>query len=167
MSLSRSQQSAASVGGGVAARGTKEQQREKKRSKAGAGPSVLSDPGANVSSTTDTLLSPLSHSSSPAPSSPGPGASFPPSSSSSSSPETLLIAEAEDYIVHLLRCFAQGMCWASRFEGEKSVEAYLGLPGEQLRTWRAMVGVAEGWMERLEYEKVRFPPFVSAFLLRA
>ncbi|KDE06691.1 hypothetical protein MVLG_03037 [Microbotryum lychnidis-dioicae p1A1 Lamole] len=146
MALTRSQLSA---NGGGAATTRSAAARDKKRNKAGAGPSVLSDPGS------EALSPPSITSSSPAPSSPG-ATMHPPPASTSVQPASILDAatqEAEDYVAHLLRCFASAATNAAKFESAKTIEALLLLPVEQQRTWRCLVGIAKAHLELLNYEK--------------
>lgn len=140
MSQTRSQQSRAPT------------MRDKKRSKAGAGPSVLSDAGSEP-------LSPTSHSSSPAPSSPG---------GSHAQAQILAVLdpavqEAEDYVAGTLRAFGRAAACAALFESAKAIEALMGLPVEQQRSWRCLVGVGRAHMEMLNYDKVRL--FLLLFLV--
>lgn len=145
MSLSRSQQTngSSTSTASVPLGGRSVNPRDKKRTKAGAGPSVLSDAGSDA-------LSPISHSSSPAPSSPG----LAQQQQQQQLAADPAVQEAEDYVANLLRCFARAECYAAKFESGKAIEALMALPVEQQRTWRALVGVAKGHFERLDYEKV-------------
>ncbi|GAA5878306.1 hypothetical protein JCM1840_002375 [Sporobolomyces johnsonii] len=141
MTLSRSQTSA---NGRNAVASTAA--RDKKRSKANAGPSVLSDAGSDALSPP-----PPSHSSSPAPSSPGASAQQqPPSIASALDPAR---QEAEDYVSGVLRCFARAEVARARYEGAKCLEALGGLPVEQQRTARCLIGVAKAHFEMLNYDK--------------
>ncbi|CEQ43033.1 SPOSA6832_04921 [Sporobolomyces salmonicolor] len=120
--------------------------RDKKRSKANAGPSVLSDAGSDALSPP-----PPSHSSSPAPSSPGASAQQQhPRIASSLDPAR---QEAEDYVSGVLRCFARAEVARAKYEGAKCLEALAGLPVEQQRTARCLIGVAKAHFEMLNYDK--------------
>ncbi|SCV67008.1 BQ2448_5654 [Microbotryum intermedium] len=146
MALTRSQLSA---NGGGAATTRSAAARDKKRSKAGAGPSVFSDAGS------EALSPPSMTSSSPAPSSPGTTMHPPPTSTSMQQVSIVDAAmqEAEDYVAHLLRCFAAAATNAAQFESAQTIEALLLLPVEQQRTWRCLVGIAKAHLELLNYEK--------------
>ncbi|GAA5822615.1 hypothetical protein JCM11251_004317 [Rhodosporidiobolus azoricus] len=131
--------------------------RDKKRSKAGAGPSVLSDSTSTIGSTDGRAVSPSSSS----PSSPGgtypPAISSilpPPTSTTQPDPSTLAARqEAEDYVVSLLRNFAKAEASLSRFEKRGVVEALSGLGAEQARTARAVRMLGRASFEAGEYEK--------------
>ncbi|KAK4048734.1 anaphase-promoting complex subunit cdc27 [Microbotryomycetes sp. JL221] len=145
MVLTRSQQNTtgSSSTGPVGSRSS----RDKKRSKAGAGPAVLSD----VSS---EFMSPQSHSSSPGPSSPGGGGGFAALDSlAQSTLSAATIQEAEDYVFVILRCFGRAAACAAKYESAKCIEALMALPLEQQKTWRAQVGLAKAHMELLTYDK--------------
>ncbi|GAA6023855.1 hypothetical protein JCM10207_005396 [Rhodosporidiobolus poonsookiae] len=161
MAPSRSQSSASGRTGGTTATGA----RDKKRTKAGAGPSVLSDSTSTVGS---DALSPVS-SSSPGPSSPpaatvaltgstGSTASGAPSLSAlaalAPTPADLAARnEAEAYVLSVLRAFAHAEAALSGYDAERALEALAGLPGEQARQARAMRAVGRARFERGEYEK--------------
>ncbi|GAA5861650.1 hypothetical protein JCM8547_000694 [Rhodosporidiobolus lusitaniae] len=158
MAPSRSSQS--SQNGAVRTNGTSSSTRDKKRSKAGAGPSVLSDSTTSTTtslSTTasDTGLSPPTNgngyaaSSSPGPSSPH---TTLPALPAPVDPSVLAARfEAEDYVLHLLRQFGKAEVGLARFEGGSVVEAVAGLGGEQRGTARAWRGVGRARFERGEY----------------
>ncbi|KAI5480971.1 20S cyclosome subunit (BimA/Nuc2/Cdc27) [Pseudohyphozyma bogoriensis] len=110
--------------------------RDKKRTKNGTGPSVLSDAGSDA-------FSPPSHSSSPVPSSPGGG-------SHAVDPGAL---EAEDYVATTLRCFGRAAVCAARFESAKAVESLVALPAEQQKSWRCFLAIGRAHFEMLNYDK--------------
>lgn len=146
MAVSRSQGSRSGVSAGSATAAASAA-RDKKRSKNGTGPSVLSDAGSDA-------RSPTSHSSSPAPSSPGGGGNH----------QALQLAadpavqEAEDYVVGTLRCFGRAAVAAARYEGAKVIEALMALPVEQQKSWRCLIGVGRAHLEMLNYDKARLSP---------
>jgi anaphase-promoting complex subunit 3 len=131
--------------------------RDKKRSKSGTGPSVLSD---NGSVEAFSPRSRNSHSSSPAPSSPG-ASTIHPHYHRDSQPQLLASSlmeagaqEAEDYVADMLRSFAMAACCAAQYESKKVIEALATLPIEQQRSWRCWIGVAKAHFEMLNYDKV-------------
>ncbi|BGP37723.1 anaphase-promoting complex subunit cdc27 [Rhodotorula kratochvilovae] len=135
MAVSRSQSSvtgrqANGTNGGTA--------RDKKRTKGGAGPSVLSDAGSE----------PISHSSSPAPSSPANGAVAP---SIAATLDPVARDEAQDYVLGVLRSFARAAVAAATYEMRGAIDALAELPVEQMRTWRALVMLAKMHYEMLNY----------------
>ncbi|GAA5990103.1 hypothetical protein JCM11641_007068 [Rhodosporidiobolus odoratus] len=140
MAPSRSSTSANGGGGGSKNASTA---RDKKRSKASAGPSVLSD------STSTTATS----------SSPGP--SSPPSTTTTAAPapapdSALVLAkqEAEEYVLVTLRGFAKIEVALSGFEGKEVVEGLVAKMGkEQAASARALRGVARARVEAGEYEE--------------
>ncbi|KAK4053667.1 anaphase-promoting complex subunit cdc27 [Microbotryomycetes sp. JL201] len=139
MVMSRSQQ--ASLGPNQAGRST----RDKKRSKAGSGPAILSDVSSEV-------LSPTSHSSSPVPSSPGAFSLAQAAHGMVALPEAA-VQDAEDYVANVLRSFGRAASCAAKFESAKCIEACQNLPLEQQKTWRSYVFVAKAQMDLLNYEK--------------
>ncbi|GAA5885393.1 hypothetical protein JCM16303_006032 [Sporobolomyces ruberrimus] len=132
MMVSRSQ---SSLNGGNAVAVKNASSRDKKRSKANAGPSVLSDAGSEP-------RSPPSHSSSPAPSSPG-----------LAGPPDLARQEAEDYVTVMLRGFGAAAIAQSKYENNKVVEALGSLPLEQQRSAKCLIMLARAHFESLNYEK--------------
>jgi anaphase-promoting complex subunit 3 len=122
--------------------------RDKKRPKAGAGPSVLSDAGSDA-------LSPMSHShsSSPVPSSPGLSHHNQPQSFAAMVDPAA--QEAEDYVAGCLRSFGNAAAHAANYESSKAIEALMTLPNEQQRSPRSLLGVGKAHMEMLNYSKVR------------
>lgn len=106
---------------------------------------MLSDAGSDA-------LSPVSHSSSPGPSSPG-ATQHAPLQQIALDPG---VQEAEDYVATLMRCFGRAATYAAKYESAKSVEALLALPHEQQRTWRCLVGIGKAHLEMLNYERVRY-----------
>ncbi|GAA5911646.1 anaphase promoting complex subunit CDC27 [Sporobolomyces salmoneus] len=114
--------------------------RDKKRSKANIGPSVLSDAGSEP-------RSPHSQASSPVPSSPG-GAS-----ATTVLPEIAARQEAEDWVTLILRGFAGAVIAQSKYENFKVVEAFGNLPIEQQRSARCLIMLARSHAESLNYEK--------------
>ncbi|KAM0792147.1 hypothetical protein ACM66B_004846 [Microbotryomycetes sp. NB124-2] len=139
MALSRSQQ------GSLSANATGRSTRDKKRSKAGTGPAILSDVSSEV-------LSPTSHSSSPVPSSPG-GLSLAQAAHGLISLSEAAVQDAEEYVVNVLRSFGRAAASAAKFESAKCIEACQALPVEQQKTWRAHVFAAKAHMELLNYGK--------------
>lgn len=113
--------------------------REKKRSKSGAGLSVLSDGGSEIQSPRSP------HSSSPVPSSPG---------ATIHQVMDPAVHEAEDYIAQCMRCFAAAACYAAEYDSVGTLEALALLPAEQQKSWRCCVGVAKAHFELLNYDKV-------------
>lgn len=123
--------------------------RDKKRSKSGQGPSVLSDGGSDA-------LSPRSRlSSSPPPSSPGlNGLNQLPTIDS-----VILdrgIQEAEDYVANCLRLFGKAVCEGCVYQSTKVIEALQALPIEQQKSWRSMIGIGKAHFEMLNYDKVSY-----------
>ncbi|BGP22607.1 20S cyclosome subunit BimA/Nuc2/Cdc27 [Rhodotorula toruloides] len=139
MAVSRSQSSANGRGGTMGATGTG----DKKRKRGATGPSVLSDVGSDAA---------FSHSSSPAPSSPGGSTAHAqhPSIASVLDPAR---EEAEDYVLGILRSFATAARAASLYAQKEVVQALAALPSEQARTWRALVALAKAHFEMLNYHK--------------
>lgn len=146
MAVSRSQTSATGRGAGAGAAGGGA--RDKKRNKGGAGPSVLSDAGSE----------PISHSSSPAPSSPANGNG----SATAAMVDPVARDEAQDYVLRVLRSFARAAVAAARYECKGAIEALAELPVEQMRTWRALVMLAKTHYEMLNYAQVRLWPLGAA-----
>ncbi|GAA5922557.1 hypothetical protein JCM3775_005771 [Rhodotorula graminis] len=140
MAVSRSQTSATGgrAGNGAGVGGS----RDKKRNKGGAGPSVLSDAGSEPT---------VSHSSSPAPSSPAHGGSSGPSSASRAMVDPVARDEAHDYVLGTLRAFARAAAAAATYEMKGAIEALAELPAEQRRTARALVMLAKMHYELLNY----------------
>lgn len=135
--------------------------RDKKRSKAGAGPSVLSDSTGTLSDGAG-VSPPYPPSSSPGPASPGASTAPLPSISSTLPPPPAVDAatlaaraEAETYVLSLLRSFAKAEVAASRFDQQGVLEALGGLSQEQGRTERAMRMMGRARFERGEYGLVR------------
>lgn len=163
MTLSRSQTSTHSHHNGPPSVSTT--RNNKKRSKAGAGPSVLSDAGSDA-------LSPVSHShsSSPAPSSPGLSSiPFPaihansprPLSSSIHLPSVveppmidLATLEAEEYVENFTKLFGKAEGENCIFRCKDAIDTLALLPSEQQKSWRCWIGVGKAKMELLEYSKV-------------
>ncbi|GAA6012125.1 hypothetical protein JCM11491_001758 [Sporobolomyces phaffii] len=137
MSVTRSQSSATN---GTAAVIKSANSRDKKRSKANAGPSVLSDAGSEP-------RSPRSHSSSPAPSSPG-GIHTALSNSGEVARQ-----EAEDYVSSILRGFGGAAIAQSKYENRRVVECLADLPLEQQRSTKCLIMTARAHFENLDYEK--------------
>ena len=130
--------------------------REKKRSKAGQGPAVLSDGGSDA-------LSPRSRgfSSSPVPSSPGHPTSFSPNLSHTThrqSIESTLaepIRKVEEYIFDCLRGFGKAVCFGAAFLSKESLAALGDLPKEQQDGGsRCAILRGKAHFEMLNYEKV-------------
>lgn len=119
--------------------------RDKKRSKSGTGPSVLSDNGSEAFSP----RSRNSRSSSPSASSPA--------MSRNQAQIDPAVQEAQDYVAEVLRSFAIAACCASQYESTKSIDALMTLPAEQQRSWRCWIGIARAHFEMLQYEKVSHP----------
>ena len=144
MAVSRSQTSATGsrTASGAGAGGS----RDKKRNKGGAGPSVLSDAGSEPT---------VSHSSSPAPSSPAHGSGSGPSSASQVLVDPAARDEAHDYVLGTLRAFARAAVAAATYEMKGAIEALAELPAEQMRTARALVMLAKMHYELLNYAQVR------------
>ncbi|BGO97485.1 putative 20S cyclosome subunit BimA/Nuc2/Cdc27 [Rhodotorula toruloides ATCC 204091] len=138
MAVSRSQ-SSANGRSGVTAAGTG----DKKRKRGATGPSVLSDVGSDAA---------FSHSSSPAPSSPG-GSTAHPQQPSIASVLDPAREEAEDYVLSILRAFATAARAAALYAQKEVVQALATLPSEQARTWRALVALAKAHFEMLSYDK--------------
>ncbi|GAA5951706.1 hypothetical protein JCM3765_003089 [Sporobolomyces pararoseus] len=137
MAVSRSQ---TSVNGGNVSVPKSANSRDKKRSKANAGPSVLSDAGSDP-------RSPPSHSSSPVPSSPG---------GTNPTFATLTDAarqEAEDYVTLVLRGFGGAAVAQSKYENFRVVGSLATLPIEQQRSARCLIMLARAHSESLNYEK--------------
>ncbi|GAA5843766.1 hypothetical protein JCM9279_000136 [Rhodotorula babjevae] len=140
MAVSRSQTSA--TGGRAASGAGAGGSRDKKRNKGGAGPSVLSDAGSEPT---------VSHSSSPAPSSPAHGSGSGPSSASQVLVDPAARDEAHDYVLGTLRAFARAAVAAATYEMKGAIEALAELPAEQMRTARALVMLAKMHYELLNY----------------
>ncbi|GAA5933128.1 anaphase promoting complex subunit CDC27 [Sporobolomyces koalae] len=140
MTTSRSQTSTSGTNAGVLRSANN---RDKKRSKANVGPSVLSDAGSEP-------RSPPSRSSSPAPSSPG--CSNAVTSSFANLPETVR-ADAEAYVTSILRGFAQASVALSRYENSKVIQALVSLPVDQQRSVKCLVLSGRAHFEALDYEK--------------
>lgn len=143
MSVSRSSNSRASSSTTTAPAGGK------KRTKNGAGPSVLSDAGSDALSPTSH-----SHSSSPVPSSPGASSHHQPLPP----PIDPAVQDAEDYVVGTLRSFGRAAVAAANYEGAKTIEALMQLPVEQQRSWRCLIGVGRAHFDMLNYDKVCAAP---------
>ncbi|GJN88792.1 hypothetical protein Rhopal_001762-T1 [Rhodotorula paludigena] len=147
MAVSRSQTSTSSRTGGVnggSAGATNGGSRDKKRTKGGAGPSVLSDAGSEA----------LSYSSSPAPSSPGTATQQQQQQSIGMALDALDPAarlDAHDHVVAVVRCFALAATRSARFEMKGAVEALGALPAEQARSARGLVMLAKAHYEMLNY----------------
>ncbi|GAA6029494.1 hypothetical protein JCM8097_003707 [Rhodosporidiobolus ruineniae] len=125
--------------------------RDKKRSKAGAGPSVLSDSTSTVGS--NDALSPVP-STSPGPASPP--TSFSALGAGPAAPDAATLsarADAFDYVLSALRCFAKAEVAAFGYDGKGVIEALSGLPTEQSRTARALRVIGRAQFEAGEYEK--------------
>lgn len=144
MTTTRSQTSANGGSGGILKSANS---REKKRSKANTGPSVLSDAGSEP-------LSPPSHSSSPAPSSPGGSNAAAIAQGNLPDPAR---QEAEDYVTSLLRGFGKAAVAQSKYENLKVVDALSSLPLEQQRSTKCLIMSGRAHFEALNYEKVSFP----------
>ncbi|GAA6063052.1 hypothetical protein JCM10212_001115 [Sporobolomyces blumeae] len=165
MTTSRSQSSANGGGGGGSTSSSllkSANARDKKRSKANSGPSVLSDTTASGSEP----RSPPSHCSSPAPSSPGGVNTFAPTSTITTQSITtqsiptlgqqqqeLARQEAEDYAVSLLRGFGKAVVHQAKYENAKVLESVASLPIEQQRSSRGLVLVGRAHFEALNYDK--------------
>lgn len=141
MTTTRSQTSASGGSGGILKSANS---RDKKRSKANTGPSVLSDAGSEP-------LSPPSHSSSPAPSSPG--GSNAAVIAQANLPDQAR-QDAEDYITSILRGFGKAAVAQSKYENLKVMDALGNLPLEQQRSTKCLIMSGRAHFEALNYEKV-------------
>ncbi|GAA5824201.1 hypothetical protein JCM3770_006131 [Rhodotorula araucariae] len=119
--------------------------RDKKRTKGGTGPSVLSDAGSE----------PISHSSSPAPSSPANAAV---ATSIGAALDPVARDEAQEYVFDVLRSFARAAVAAATYEMRGAIDALAELPAEQMRTWRPLVMLA-----RMHYEMLNYAQAEKAF----
>ncbi|GAA5978695.1 hypothetical protein JCM10908_004450 [Rhodotorula pacifica] len=116
--------------------------RDKKRSKATSGPSVLSD---NI--TSDILPS---HSASPAPASPGQLSTTP---ASREAADAVSCEEAANYVAAVLRGFALAAVCLSARRLPGVIDAIATLPAEQSRSAQAFAALANAHFDAMQYDE--------------